>query len=78
MIEKFLSCSTFIVVGASKDRNKFGNKVLRHYMKNNKIVVPVHPKEKTIEGISVQQLSEIALKTEDFTTVGISIITYVL
>lgn len=57
-IEKFLSSPAFAVVGASNDRNKFGNKVLRCYLQNHKTVYPVNPKESEIEGI--QCISQIA------------------
>jgi len=36
---------------ASKDRAKYGNKVLRTYIQNNLNVHPVHPKETEIEGL---------------------------
>jgi predicted CoA-binding protein len=50
-IEKFLSSAAFGVVGASSNRGKFGNKVLRAYLEEGRKVVPVHPTEKEIEGI---------------------------
>lgn len=42
---------TIAVVGASKDRAKFGNKGLRAYHAAGWTVYPVHPSEKTIEGL---------------------------
>lgn len=39
------------VVGASSDRNKFGNKALRAYVRQGWEVFPVHHKEAEIEGI---------------------------
>ena len=39
------------VVGASSDRNKFGNKALRAYVRQGWEVFPVHHKEPEIEGI---------------------------
>ena len=50
-IEKFFQSKAFGVVGASSDRKKYGNKVLRCYVQHNKEVYPVHNKEKTIENI---------------------------
>lgn len=50
-IETFLKAEAFGVVGASEDRSKYGNKVLRCYQMNNKVVVPVNPKAETIEGL---------------------------
>ena len=50
-IQTFLDDSPFAVVGASRDRQKYGNKVLRSYMQNERSVYPVHPKESEIEGL---------------------------
>lgn len=51
-IDQFLSSPAFGVVGASANRDKYGNKVLRCYLQNGRTVVPVNPKEQTIEGIT--------------------------
>ncbi len=51
-IDSFLASAAFAVAGASRDRTKYGNKVLRVYQQNGKRVVPVHPKEKEIEGLA--------------------------
>lgn len=62
-IEKFLKADAFGVVGASEDRSKYGNKVLRCYLQHKKLVFPVNPKTAKIEGIdcvtSVAELPEI-------------------
>lgn len=50
MIIEFLNCREFAVVGASTNRTKFGNQVLRHYLRHGKTVYPIHPKEAEIEG----------------------------
>jgi predicted CoA-binding protein len=50
-IQQFLSSPAFAVAGASSDRNKFGNKVLRCYMQHHKEVYPVNPNEKMVEGL---------------------------
>lgn len=39
------------VIGASKDRSKYGNKAVRAYLLNGFKVYPVNPKEETIEGL---------------------------
>lgn len=39
------------VIGASNDRNKFGNKAVRAFQRQGYAVYPVNPKETTIEGI---------------------------
>ena len=64
MIREFFSCQSFAVIGASTNRSKFGNKVLRKYIEKGLPVVPVHPKENQIEGVKVQQLAELAGQTK--------------
>lgn len=51
-IDRFLAGRTFAVVGASRDRSKFGNRVLRHYVARGRKAIPVHPLEKEVEGIA--------------------------
>lgn len=50
-IEEFLKSKSFGVVGASTDRSKYGNKVLRCYQMNGLKVVPVNPREVAVEGV---------------------------
>ncbi|MDD2582406.1 MAG: CoA-binding protein [Desulfuromonadaceae bacterium] len=50
-IKQFLASPAFGVAGASTNRDKYGNKVLRCYLQNGKIAIPVNPNEATIEGI---------------------------
>lgn len=40
-----------VIVGASADRKKYGNKAVRAYLAAGYDVFPVHPTEPTIEGI---------------------------
>lgn len=49
-IDDFLGCNTFAVVGASRDRAKYGNKVLRAYLQSGRKVYPVNPAANEIEG----------------------------
>ena len=49
--DKFFESKAFGVVGASANRDKFGNKVLRVYLQHGKKAIPVNPREKEIEGI---------------------------
>lgn len=51
-INLFLAGEKFAVVGASADRSKYGNKVLRCYQMNGREAIPVNPKEKIIEGVA--------------------------
>ena len=48
--QAFLSASAFGVAGASSDRSKYGNKVLRCYLQNDREAFPIHPTEKVVEG----------------------------
>lgn len=51
-IDQFLSSEAFGVAGASSDRQKYGNRVLRCYLQNGKKAVPLNPRETQIEGIA--------------------------
>jgi predicted CoA-binding protein len=42
--------TTVAVVGASSDRQKFGNKALRAFRDRGYTVVPINPKEAEVEG----------------------------
>jgi len=59
-LDSFFASEAFGVVGASANREKFGNKVLRVYLQQGKKAIPVNPREKEIEGIpcvaSVEEL----------------------
>jgi predicted CoA-binding protein len=50
-IQQFLASPAFGVVGASTNRQKYGNKVLRCYLQNGRKVMPVNPNEPEIEGL---------------------------
>ena len=50
-IDQFLNGDRYAVVGASQDRSKYGNKVLRAYQQRNLRAFPVNPKAKEIEGV---------------------------
>jgi predicted CoA-binding protein len=49
-IETFLSASTFAVAGASQNRAKYGNKVLRCYLQNGRTAIPINPGASEVEG----------------------------
>lgn len=51
-INQFLSAAAFGVAGASTNRQKYGNRVLRCYLQNGKRAVPVNPNEAEIEGLA--------------------------
>ncbi|MBX9948864.1 MAG: CoA-binding protein [Candidatus Obscuribacterales bacterium] len=50
-ITKFLAAPKFAVAGASSNRHKYGNKVLRCYLQNNRQAVPINPNEGEVEGL---------------------------
>lgn len=50
-IQRFLMSPSFGVAGASSNREKYGNRVLRCYVQNNRTAIPVNPREAEIEGI---------------------------
>lgn len=49
-LDTFLENTSFAVVGASEDRAKYGNKVLRCYQQHELAVYPVNPRSSEIEG----------------------------
>ncbi len=51
-ISAFLEQGPWAVVGASRDRAKFGNKVLRCYLQHRRSpVYPINPNENEVEGL---------------------------
>jgi predicted CoA-binding protein len=51
-IQSFLAAKRFAVVGASQDRSKYGNKVMRVYLQNDREAVPINPTAKEVEGLA--------------------------
>jgi len=52
IIADYLSAGPYAVVGATSDRAKFGNQVLRAYVAKDLEVYPVNPKGGVIEGLT--------------------------
>jgi len=50
-IQSFLASGSFAVVGASVDRSKYGNKVLRCYQQHGKEVYPINARASEVEGL---------------------------
>lgn len=69
-IKLFLSSERFGVVGASTNRDKFGNKVVRVYQQNNLDVIPVNPRAETIEGLNcVDSVSSLPDKVKSISVI---------
>jgi len=71
IIADFISQGPYAVAGASSDRAKFGNKVLRAYQSKGWKVYPINPRETEIEGLTAYP----DLKSLPETPRGVSIIT---
>ncbi|MFM8570308.1 MAG: CoA-binding protein [Pirellula sp.] len=60
--ESFLTAHSFAVAGASIDRAKYGNQILRAIMKSGRKVFPLNPTASQVEGLqayaSVEDLPE--------------------
>lgn len=70
-IDGFLAGERYAVVGASTNRSKYGNKVLRAYGQAGKTAYPVNPSATEIEGLqSYPDLASLPSEVD-----GISIIT---
>ena len=50
-IQSFLASGPFAVVGASTDRSKYGNKVLRCYQQHGHEVYPINARATEVEGL---------------------------
>ncbi len=46
-----MKTKTVAILGASADRNKFGNKAVRAYLQAGYRVFPINPKEPVVEGL---------------------------
>lgn len=51
-IQQFFTSKAFAVLGASTNREKYGNKVLRCYIQHHLTVYPVNPRAKVIENVT--------------------------
>jgi predicted CoA-binding protein len=70
-VDSFLRAGPYAVVGASRDRRKYGNKVLRCYLQHGLEVYAVNPNATVVEGVaSVSSLRHLSTPVR-----GISVIT---
>jgi predicted CoA-binding protein len=57
--------NTVAIIGASSDRNKYGNKAVRAFHRQGFVVYPVHPREKVIEGLTVfKSIADLPVRPE--------------
>ena len=60
-----MSQKTIAIIGASTDRNKFGNKAVRAFREQGYEVFPVNPKEDTIEGLrAYKSIAEVPVRPQ--------------
>ena len=70
-INQFLDGDKFAVVGASRQRAKYGNKVLRSYAQKGLTAHPVNPNADTVEGLpAVRTLADLPESVH-----GVSVVT---
>lgn len=56
---------TVAIIGASNDRNKYGNKAVRAFLHQGYTVYPVNPKESQIEGLpAFRSISEVPARPQ--------------
>lgn len=56
---------TIAIIGASTDRNKFGNKAVRAFQQLGYEVFPVNPKEEIVEGLrAYKSISELPVRPQ--------------
>ena len=56
---------TVAIIGASTNRDKFGNKAVRAYLSKNFTVFPVNPQEALIEGLQTfKSISEVPVRPD--------------
>jgi len=70
-IQAFLEGTPHAVAGASQDRRKYGNKVLRAYLQRKRAVHPINPNARVVEGLVA--FSDLAALSE--MVHGVSIVT---
>jgi predicted CoA-binding protein len=69
-IDQFLASPAFAVAGASTNRQKYGNKVLRCYLQHNRHAIPVNPNETEIEGVAcVSSISDLPDEVESLSMI---------
>ncbi|CAI2163129.1 14765_t:CDS:2 [Funneliformis geosporum] len=75
LIKEFFSSSHYAVVGASSVPTKYGNRVLKWYMTNNRPVTPINPNETLIEGLHCVPNLYSLTSNLNHTDISVSVIT---
>ena len=61
----FARVKTIAIIGASSDRQKFGNKAVRAFHQQGYQVYPVNPKESAIEGLpAFKSITEVPMRPQ--------------
>lgn len=69
-IRQFLASPAFGVVGASTNRDKYGNKVLRCFLQNGRKAIPVNPNEAEIEGAAcVAEIADLPVDVQSISMI---------
>src|ERR687892_2670678 len=56
---------TVAIIGASNDRNKFGNKAVRAFLQQGYTVYPVNPNEAEVEGLrAYEKIGDLPVRPE--------------
>jgi predicted CoA-binding protein len=64
-LRQILLMKTVAIIGASPDRNKFGNKAVRAFREQGYQVYPVNPKEPEIEGLAAyKSITDVPVRPE--------------
>jgi predicted CoA-binding protein len=59
---------TVAVIGASNDRNKYGNKAVRAFAQQGYMVYPVNPNEAEVEGLpAFKSISDVPVRPDTIT-----------
>ncbi len=57
---------TVAIIGASSDRNKFGNKALRAFVQQGYQVFPVNPNENEVEGLpAFKSIADVPVRPQE-------------
>jgi uncharacterized protein len=65
LIKEFMGCKRFAVVGASDNREKYGNKIVKNLKSRGYEIYPVNPRLQEVEGLTCYaSLADIPVKVD--------------